>query len=244
LSFDPAGSLFVVFARSSRQSESYARVTAGEPSAMRLTQRNGRVEALVTQPGRWMLQARSGRSQPVAVANLPSPVALQGPWSVHFANNLAVPVSLILNSLSSWTEQPDQQIKYYSGTAAYATGFMLDGALTSGSYRLFLELGEVHDLVEVRLNGQELGALWKPPFTTEITRAARAGRNQLELAVTNTWRNRLIGDYGKPQSERTTFVAPMLRKGNPWLPGGPGATLLPAGLLGPVRVRCAAVVTV
>jgi hypothetical protein len=95
-------------------------------------------------------------------------------------------------------------------------------------------------MAAVRVNGVELGVLWKPPFAVEITRAVRAGRNSLTLRVTNTWRNRLIGDYGKPAGERETFVVPMLRKGQPWLPGGPGAALSPAGLLGPVTLRSVA----
>jgi hypothetical protein len=76
----------------------------------------------------------------------------------------------------------------------------------------------------------------------DITRAVRAGTNKLQLAVTNTWRNRLIGDYGKAPGQRKSFVVPALRLGKPWLPGGPGTVLSPAGLLGPVLVRYAAVV--
>jgi hypothetical protein len=214
----------------------------------RLTGRDGKIEACVTRTGRWMLQSRSGRSRPLAVTSLPDPVVLEGPWKVRFAERVPAPVQLTLDTLRSWTEEADPAVKYYSGTALYTTGFTLDHALSSGSYRLFLDLGEVHDLAEVRLNGQTLGVLWKPPFTMDITATARAGKNQLELAVTNTWRNRLIGDYGKPPNERPTFVVPMLRKGKPWLPGDPattsGVTLLPAGLLGPVRVTCAAVVII
>jgi hypothetical protein len=107
--------------------------------------------------------------------------------------------------------------------------------------RLSLELGDVHDLVEVWLNDQHVGALWKPPFNIDITHAVRAANNKLRLEVTNTWRNRLIGDYGKEPGDRKTFVVPLLRLGKQWLPGGPGTVLSPAGLLGPVLVRCAAV---
>jgi len=81
-----------------------------------------------------------------------------------------------------------------------------------------------------------VAALWKPPFRVDVTRVLRAGKNKLELAVTNTWRNRIIGDYGKPEGARKAFVLPRLRKGEEWLPGGPGTVLSPAGLLGPVNV--------
>jgi hypothetical protein len=52
------------------------------------------------------------------------------------------------------------------------------------------------------------------------------------LEVTNTWVNRLIGDAGKPQQQRVTFSTGGGGR------GGISATspLLPAGLIGPVRV--------
>jgi hypothetical protein len=70
----------------------------------------------------------------------------------------------------------------------------------------------------------------------EITGFVRPGENRLQIAVSNTWRNRMIGDYGKGLDERTSYVIPLLRKNKPWLPGGPGVELSPAGLIGPVRI--------
>ena len=57
-----------------------------------------------------------------------------------------------------------------------------------------MDLGQVHEIAEVRLNGQNLGILWKEPFRIDITKAARPGDNELEVRVTNLWPNRLIGD--------------------------------------------------
>jgi hypothetical protein len=150
---------------------------------------------------------------------------------------MAIPLDLALDRLGSWSEHSNEEVKYYSGTATYTTEFDWARELMEWSKRTLLDLGEVHDLVEVRLNGVDLGVLWKPPFTVDITHGLRVGKNKLELAVTNTWRNRLIGDYGKPEGERKAFVVPRLRKGQEWLPGGPGTVLSPAGLLGPVIIR-------
>jgi hypothetical protein len=163
---------------------------------------------------------------------------LQGPWHVRFADRIETAIELTLDRLASWTEQSSEDVKYYSGTALYEAEFDWSRDLMEWSRRASLDLGVVHDLVEVRLNGVDMGVLWKPPFRVAITGALRPGQNRLELAVTNTWRNRIIGDYGKPDSERKTFVVPRLRKGKEWLPGGPGTELSPAGLLGPVRILC------
>ena len=195
LSFDPAGSLFVIFAPA--------------PGVAR--------------------RAQASSEQGV--------LALQGPWRVRFADRMAIPLDLALDRLGSWSEHSNEEVKYYSGTATYTTEFDWARELMEWSKRTLLDLGEVHDLVEVRLNGVDLGVLWKPPFTVDITHGLRVGKNKLELAVTNTWRNRLIGDYGKPEGERKAFVVPRLRKGQEWLPGGPGTVLSPAGLLGPVIIR-------
>jgi hypothetical protein len=163
---------------------------------------------------------------------------LQGPWQLRFADRMEAAVELTLDRLASWTEQSGEDVMYYSGTALYEVEFDWSRDLMEWSRLASLDLGVVHDLVEVRLNGIDLGVLWKPPFRVAITGALRPGQNRLELAVTNTWRNRIIGDYGKPDGERKTFVVPRLRKGKEWLPGGPGTELSPAGLLGPVRILC------
>ena len=241
LNFAPVGSVFVVFAQSTGARPYYTDIKGGEG----LSLREGK--AVVSEPGNWILRDNTGHERRLSVKAVPL-TNLEGPWQVGFAGQ-----SLTFPALVSWTERPEEAVKYYSGTARYTKDFT---STATGAQRresreapvarrgttgreVWLELGEVHDLVEVWLNGQHLGVLWKPPFNINVTRAVRAGRNHLELAVTNTWRNRLVGDSGKEGAARQTFVVPQLRLGKPWLPD---KGLLPAGLLGPVRVRYATVV--
>jgi len=56
----------------------------------------------------------------------------------------------------------------------------------------------VHDLARVTLNGKDLGVIWHAPFTVDLSPAIRKGNNELEIAVTNTWHNRLVGDEQHP----------------------------------------------
>jgi hypothetical protein len=59
-------------------------------------------------------------------------------------------------------------------------------------------------MAEVRLNGKSLGILWKAPYRVDITDAAVAGENSLEIRVVNLPVNRMIGDEFLPEdSERT-----------------------------------------
>ena len=223
LNFAPVGSVFVVFARPTGAQPYYTAIEGDGGVSLR------EGEAIVSEPGNWILRDNRGGERRLSVRSLPRPIDLDGPWQVGFAGGPA----LTFPALVSWTERPEEAVKYYSGTAHYAKALTLPE--TRGE--VWLELGAVHDLVEVWLNSQQLGVLWKPPFRINVTRAVRAGRNQLELAVTNTWHNRLVGDSGK--EVRQTFVFPMLRLGKPWLPA---TGLLPAGLLGPVRLRYTTVV--
>jgi len=137
---------------------------------------------------------------------------------------------------------------------------MCNHDMIGGGHRLYLDLGDVEVNAAVTLNGKNLGLLWKAPYRVEITGAAKAGDNSLEIKVTNLWANRLIGDAhlppdgdrepdgalkswpqwlldGKPDpSGRQTFTTEELWKKND--------ALLPSGLIGPVVLRPAVEVSV
>lgn len=87
----------------------------------------------------------------------------------------------------------------------------------------------VHEVARVRLNGEDLGVVWCAPWQVDISDTVKEGTNTLEIEVANLWPNRLIGDAGKPESERLTWA----------IVGHPYQTdrkLLPSGLLGPVQI--------
>ena len=172
---------------------------------------------------------------------LPAAVALEGPWQLQFPEGWDAPAQIEWPKLQSWTESENLGVRYFSGTATYKKTFEVAPEMLAEGRRLTLDLGEVHSLASVRVNGTPLGTVWTPPFAVDITSAARPGANTLDVAVTNVWRNRLIGDAtypnGFPDAQgnlppggkpRTFLTAPQLKASDP---------LLPAGLLGPVTLR-------
>lgn len=153
--------------------------------------------------------------------------AVEGPWSVAFDPAYGGPEeTVIFDELMDWTAHTDSRIMHYSGTASYRTTFDAD-PLAKGE-RLVLALGTVHNLAEIVVNGRTCGVVWTPPCRVDMTEAVVPGRNTLEIKVTNTWANRLIGDHKEADAAKrvTQTTAPyrLLEE------------LYPAGLLGPVRL--------
>jgi hypothetical protein len=119
--------------------------------------------------------------------------------------------------------------------------------------RVYLDLGRVEVMAGVRLNGKDLGILWKEPHSVEVTVALKSGQNTLEVQVVNRWINRQIGDEQLPEdSERNPNGT--LKRWPQWLQDGkPSPTgrytftswrlwqkdspLVESGLIGPVRLR-------
>jgi hypothetical protein len=147
---------------------------------------------------------------------------VDGPWTVHFDPDWGGPESTTFSQLISWPDHGDDGVKYYSGQATYETLFSIDAIPETRSW---LNLGSVRDIAEVTLNGQRLGVVWAEPWRIETTNALRAGKNELQVKVANTWNNRLLGDQqgkGKYTKHYTPFATDRL---------------LPAGLLGPVSLE-------
>jgi hypothetical protein len=177
-----------------------------------------------------------------------SPRTLDGPWTVRFPKS-GVEGNLQFDKLISWSQHPDPRIRHFSGTATYTCGFVLNEKPSS----MLLDLGRVEIMARVRLNGNDLGILWKPPYQTDISRHVRTGTNQLEIEVVNLWVNRMIGDESLPPDSKRDALG-ILTEWPQWVLDGSkspsGRTtfatfplwkktdqLQPSGLLGPVMLK-------
>lgn len=149
-------------------------------------------------------------------------------WNIVFQAGRGAPSTAQTDTLKSYTESIIPGIRYFSGTAAYTNTFNMGKSQLKDYRHILLELGDVKNLAEVYVNGQKITTLWKHPFTADITRAVKAGKNRLEVRVTNLWPNRLIGDEQPGVTRRITFVQMPFYQAN--------APLLPSGLLGPVSI--------
>jgi hypothetical protein len=166
------------------------------------------------------------RTVPVPVSS--TAATIDGPWEIAFQPDRGAPPAATLQSLQSWSLSPDPGIKYFSGTATYSKTVEAPAAWFAGCAEVWLDLGDVKELAEVSLNGKKLPVQWRPPYRVDVTGAMRPGPNRLEVAVTNLWVNRVVGDQ-QPAVARTFTYTPL-----PFYRAD--APLLPSGLLGPVTV--------
>jgi hypothetical protein len=224
-----------------------------------LTRGLGAIEAEVWFPGDYAIKTAAGKSFRFDVAVLPKPLDLSVSWDVHFAPNWGAPERLKFEHLISWSEHPEAGVKRFSGAATYVKTFRIPPDFLQSGVRLYLDLGKVAIMAQPRLNGHELGTLWKPPFLTEITKFAKSGENSLEVKVVNLWPNRMIGDEFLPEdSERNTngtlkVWPPWLEEGKPsptgrytfttWRLWKKDSAPQQSGLIGPVRIIAAKEVT-
>jgi len=187
---------------------------------------------------------------------------VSGPWKLQFPQLNGEVTSITFSKLQDWSKTTQDEIKYFSGTATYSSSFDLSAqqlATVKGT-STYLNLGEVAIAAEVRINGENAGIAWMPPFRLEVGQFLKTGTNTLEIEVTNTWANRLIGDEQYPR-HFDGYKLDRYRNGNytklqmvDWYrnnepaPQGPRQTFTTAdfyspddplhvsGLLGPVRI--------
>jgi hypothetical protein len=119
---------------------------------------------------------------------------IDGPWAVAFQAGRGAPATAAFPSLTSWSEHTEPGIKYFSGTATYAKSVDAPAGWFANGVQLWLDLGDAKNMAEVTVNGRKLPLVWKQPFRVNVTGALRPGANAVEIAVTNLWANRIIGD--------------------------------------------------
>ena len=129
--------------------------------------------------------------------------------------------------MSELHKSADEQIRYYSGTAVYKSEFKWNPGKSEEGSRIYLELGELHDVALVRINGKVCGIVWTAPYEVEVTGVLEKGKNTIEIEVVNTWANALLGsDTGKAPFSGIWTNAKYRRADK---------ELIPAGLVGPLK---------
>ena len=198
----PTDSRFVIFRRSATgidPLQSALLEDDPDPKADLRLDASGVAHLCTPDAGPYNLVYASGRRMTMDVPELPKPMPLSGTWSTQFDPSVGGPSAPVdMNPLVSWTESKEPGIKYYSGTATYKTSFTVSGDAAKKGQKIDLDLGTVHNLAQVKVNGRDLGVIWYAPFIVDVTDAVHEGANEVEVLVTNTWRNRLIGDEQLP----------------------------------------------
>ena len=214
---------------------------------------NGRLWLQAWQPGRYELKTASGRTLQGKTSAMPQPKEVTGSWDLRFPPNAGAPEQVSLDKLISWSDHSDSGVKHFSGTATYMKAIDVPPGMLGKNRRLALDLGNVQVMAQVKLNGKDLGILWKVPYRVDITDAAKAGKNTLEVEVTNLWVNRMIGDETMPEDSSRNPNGTLkewpqwVQEGKPsptgrypftsWRLWKAGDPLQPSGLIGPVTLR-------
>jgi hypothetical protein len=126
-----------------------------------------------------------------------SQISLDGDWVLKFPKGWGAPEQII-SPLKSLVEFEEPNIKYFSGSVNYSYEIELKKNELDNSKRKWINLGEVKNIAEVMINGKEVATLWKPPYSINISDELQLGKNLIEIKVTNTWHNRLVGDEQQP----------------------------------------------
>lgn len=140
-------------------------------------------------------------------ANYPAPLRTQeatGEWNVTFESAFKTPSPVRMATLDNLSDNPNDSIRYFSGTTTYTTTVNLDRA--GRGEHMFMAFDNVGTMAKVYINGKYAGGVWTAPYRLDVTDFVKNGNNDVKVEVVNTWVNRIVGDMNLPESERETYL--------------------------------------
>ena len=146
-----------------------------------------------------------------------------------FQPGRGAPATATLAPLAPLDANADFGISHFAGVATYHHNLVTPRGWKPGQ-PLYLNLGDLREMAEVSVNGQEVGTVWHAPYRLDVGAALHPGVNALAVKVATLWVNRLIGD-AVPGATKVAWTAlPTYRADAP---------LRRAGLIGPVTLEAA-----
>ena len=113
-------------------------------------------------------------------------------WKVNFdTKKIEKRQEVTMDSLVLWNHFTEDNVRFFSGTASYVSTFNFNKKDTKNIY---IELEEIYNIATVKINGKNCGTIWTKPYRVDISDALKQGKNTIEITVTNTWANRIMGD--------------------------------------------------
>jgi hypothetical protein len=175
----------------------------------------------------------------VQISEIQSPksdMILRGSWQIDFlSGNPAIPKNYTTPALSSWTNAPDTMAQYFSGKARYTLHFDIEKKLAGKTG--YIDLGDVRESAEVKLNGKSLGIAWCFPMRVPIPKGVLKKKdNILEIEVINLSANRMRYVDKRKENWKKFYDINMVDirytpfDASNWKP-------LDSGLLGPVTLK-------
>jgi hypothetical protein len=186
--------------------ERFAYPTEGRANRLRLRIEPGGSLLLAFEPA--MPGTPRARPRPAEESAL----ALAGGWQLHLRHVSGENRDLALERLVDFKD--DDRLRAFAGEAVYRRSFDVSGTFH------FLDLGAVHGVSAVRLNGKDLGVKWYGRHVYRAADALKAGSNELEVRVVT-----VLGNYCKSLTNNPVAQGWTARQ--PWQS---------AGMTGPVRL--------
>jgi hypothetical protein len=182
---------------------------------------------VTAEPGSYRTEFSDGRDKVSVISEKDIPLALTlGPnWDLNLVGNdkdgKQWSEHIHAAPLRDWSLS--QNLRYFSGHGHYSLDVQIDRSYLRPGLALELDLGEVHDVAEVWINNTKVGSLIMRPYRVDVSRYLKAGNNHFEIVVTNTLRNRLVGDGAAGDPHFVMFQRRVF--------------FMPSGLIGPVRLQ-------
>ncbi|WP_196221839.1 glycosyl hydrolase [Sphingobium sp. CAP-1] len=115
-------------------------------------------------------------------------------------------------ALKDWREVP--ALAGFAGVATYRRSISVDAGWLTGGTKVMLDLGQVHDMATVSVNGRSLPPLITAPYRVDLTGALRAGQNDLAVTIANVPQNAMIDPtdptYRKLKPVAAGWVGPVV----------------------------------
>lgn len=140
-------------------------------------------------------------------ANYPAPLRTQevkDEWNVAFESAFKTPSPVRMTTLDNLSDNANDSIRYFSGTAIYTTTVNLDRA--GRGEHMFMAFDNVGTMAKVYINGKYAGGVWTAPYRLDVTDFVKNGRNDVKVEVVNTWVNRIVGDMNLPENQRDIYL--------------------------------------